>query len=203
MGRPDTERLETLGPEVVVGHAQVDGPLPAESLADLLDARRTSRLPFHDRAVEPAALGVAFAHLQRLRASLRASRRELLNLGVCVYREGDVPCPGGGYDRRMLRYRAVVDGRHCAKCTCGSLNSPCRPRVDFTVDQPTCDEGTTLEAIGDCRPLTVPASAQSLNYHFVGDPAPGDTCDASEPKALGEMTESEPVTVCCEPSPND
>jgi nitroreductase len=52
----DTERLETLGPEVVVGHAKLAGHVPAEPLADLLDARRTSRLPYHDRAIEPAAL---------------------------------------------------------------------------------------------------------------------------------------------------
>jgi hypothetical protein len=51
----DTAHLETRGPEVVVGEVELTAAIDPEP-ADLLAARRTSRLPYHDRAVEPAAL---------------------------------------------------------------------------------------------------------------------------------------------------
>src|SRR3954453_18716293 len=51
----ETEQLETRGPEILMGEAKLDGPLRPEPLADLLSARRTSRLPYHDRALEPTA----------------------------------------------------------------------------------------------------------------------------------------------------
>ena len=48
-------KLHELGPSVVMGHARLLGMVPPEP-AQLLEARRTSRLPYHDRPVEPAAL---------------------------------------------------------------------------------------------------------------------------------------------------
>jgi hypothetical protein len=56
----DTATLETQGPAVVVGEATLAGSVAPETAAEILDARRTSRLPYHDRAVDPAALA-AFA----------------------------------------------------------------------------------------------------------------------------------------------
>jgi hypothetical protein len=52
----DVAQLEKQGPEIVVGEAHITGSLPPEPAAELLDARRTSRLPYHDRAIEPSAL---------------------------------------------------------------------------------------------------------------------------------------------------
>lgn len=51
----DTQNLEQLGAEVVVGEAVLTGSVAPEP-AELLVTRRTSRLPYHDRVVEPAAL---------------------------------------------------------------------------------------------------------------------------------------------------
>jgi len=53
----EVERLETRGPEVIVGEARLAGSLAPEGTASgLLDARRTSRLPYHDRTIDPGVL---------------------------------------------------------------------------------------------------------------------------------------------------
>jgi len=52
----DTPSLEQMGPEVLVGEAELGAPIDAAPADGLLDARRTSRLPYHDRPIEPAAL---------------------------------------------------------------------------------------------------------------------------------------------------
>ena len=52
-----TESLATQGAEVLVGAAELTGSLSPEPAGELLAARRTSRLPYHDRAIEPVALG--------------------------------------------------------------------------------------------------------------------------------------------------
>ena len=51
----EPDGLEARGPRVVVGTAEQRGPARTEA-AELLAARRTSRLPYHDRAIDPAAL---------------------------------------------------------------------------------------------------------------------------------------------------
>jgi hypothetical protein len=52
----DPATLTQRGPRVVLGHATVTGTCEPEQQFQLLDARRTSRLPYHDRAIDPAAL---------------------------------------------------------------------------------------------------------------------------------------------------
>jgi hypothetical protein len=67
IGALDPASLDRRGPRVVLGTAHQRGPSPPRR-ADLLGARRTSRLPYHDRRLEPRAVraleGVAerFAH---------------------------------------------------------------------------------------------------------------------------------------------
>ena len=53
--RLDAATLETRGPEVVVGMAELISEIARET-AELLQTRRTSRLPYHDRAIAPPAL---------------------------------------------------------------------------------------------------------------------------------------------------
>jgi len=50
----DPPRVTDLGPQVTLGRAVITGTRPSEPGDDLLDARRTSRLPYHDRAVDAA-----------------------------------------------------------------------------------------------------------------------------------------------------
>jgi hypothetical protein len=51
----DPAGLESRGPRVLLGTAHQRGPCPAHR-ADLLGARRTSRLPYHDRPLDPRAV---------------------------------------------------------------------------------------------------------------------------------------------------
>jgi hypothetical protein len=52
----DVAKLTALGPEVVVGTAELISKITPEPALLELTARRTSRLPYHDRAITPAAL---------------------------------------------------------------------------------------------------------------------------------------------------
>ena len=53
----DPDSLEARGPRILLGEARVTGRRAAAPQADALDARRTSRLPYQDRALDPDALG--------------------------------------------------------------------------------------------------------------------------------------------------
>jgi hypothetical protein len=48
--------LTDRGPHVTLGRAEIAGTCDAEPQLALLDARRTSRLPYHDRLIDPATL---------------------------------------------------------------------------------------------------------------------------------------------------
>jgi len=65
----DPAALTERGPRVTLGKATITGTCEAEPQFPLLDARRTSRLPYHDRAIDPPALAalsdVARAHGHR------------------------------------------------------------------------------------------------------------------------------------------
>jgi hypothetical protein len=52
----DVGALTRRSGSVVVGHARIEGACPREPADDLLAARRTSRLPYHDRPIDPAAI---------------------------------------------------------------------------------------------------------------------------------------------------
>jgi hypothetical protein len=52
----DTATLHERGPSVVLGEAHVAGRVAPEPASDILTARRTSRLPYHDRPIAPAEL---------------------------------------------------------------------------------------------------------------------------------------------------
>lgn len=57
----DVARLPEQGPLVLVGEAHLRGNVTPEPAEELLDARRTSRLPYHDRAIDPATLSALSA----------------------------------------------------------------------------------------------------------------------------------------------
>jgi nitroreductase len=60
----DTETLEKQGPRVVLGSAMQRARTEPVA-ADLVLARRTSRLPYHDRAITPVELDTLVANVER------------------------------------------------------------------------------------------------------------------------------------------
>jgi hypothetical protein len=52
----DPAAITRSGPRVILGRADITGTCEADAQFPLLDARRTSRLPYHDRTLDPAAL---------------------------------------------------------------------------------------------------------------------------------------------------
>jgi nitroreductase len=54
----DPAALTGRGPRVVLGRVNITGTTEPEPQFPLLDARRTSRLPYHDRTIDPATLSM-------------------------------------------------------------------------------------------------------------------------------------------------
>ncbi|HET9960640.1 MAG TPA: hypothetical protein VFQ61_39485 [Polyangiaceae bacterium] len=52
----EVSELHRAGPRVRLGQARIVGAMPPEPHAPLFEARRTSRLPYHDRPIAPEAL---------------------------------------------------------------------------------------------------------------------------------------------------
>lgn len=119
------------------------------------------------------------------------------NLGICIYAEGESTCPKG-FPGRYVRYRELADDRTCAECSCGSPSGDCKPHVEISADQSSCESGAVLEAVGDCRSVIVPSSVASLRYNYSGTPRTGLPCPASKGRPLGQLKEQHPVTVCCD-----
>jgi hypothetical protein len=61
----DPDTLAERGPLVVLGEARLRGTVPAEHAESLFDARRTSRLPYDDRPVEPRTITALSAIAER------------------------------------------------------------------------------------------------------------------------------------------
>jgi len=61
----DPDTLTEQGPLVLVGEARLRGSVPPEHAESLLDARRTSRLPYEDRVVEPRTIASLTAIAER------------------------------------------------------------------------------------------------------------------------------------------
>lgn len=124
----DTGALETRGPAVVVGEATIAGGVTPEPTAELLELRRTSRLPYHERAIDPAALAaftrVTAAHGHRfvdhsesrvVGSLLRLNAEAIIdNLGIAEereeirgwYRLGETPEFGDGLWRAPMNQPA-------------------------------------------------------------------------------------------------
>lgn len=117
--------------------------------------------------------------------------------GLCIHRPGDVACPAGQYDQRMVRYAAVDDGRSCAACNCGTpQGGSCTAEILFSYTNTCTDDYLHLVNPGSGGCTTLWGDEPSSGMLLVTGVS-GASCSASGGEPQGEVTPAEPVTFCC------
>ncbi len=108
---------------------------------------------------------------------------------LCISSDGDVDCPGGGWETRTLLYRSFQDDRTCTGCTCSGPTA--------------CEAQATAHDNGSCggTPQDVPlSSCTDINVsgsYSVGAVVDNGTCEQSNVMPAGEVEPSDAVTLCC------
>jgi len=112
---------------------------------------------------------------------------------ICVWRSGEFDCPPGFGTRRVL-HKSFVDTRECSACDCSTTG---------VIGMLTVHEGSNCSTV--VSTFSVPStcvsfptmSAFSLNYAVDGEAYM--KCEPTNPaEPIGEVTGSEPITVCCQ-----
>lgn len=117
--------------------------------------------------------------------------------GLCIHRPGDVACPAGDYDQRLLRYTGVDDARGCAACECDSPEGgTCSAEILFSYTNTCTDDYLHLINPGSGGCTTLWGDEPSSGMLLV-DAVDGASCTPSGGAAQGEAQPTEPVTFCC------
>jgi hypothetical protein len=107
----------------------------------------------------------------------------------CIFRTGDVACPGGVYSVKRVVYGDAKDDRACSTCTCGDLTGSCPAMIRKECASSTPLNVTTCGSIGD-----------PTNIMLVSAPQPtGASCPPTGGTPTGSMTPTSPTTFCCVP----
>jgi hypothetical protein len=113
--------------------------------------------------------------------------------GVCVWREGDEPCPAG-YQYKSVHHSEMADTRECIDdCSCGSpTNVSCGGTVEL-YNQNECGSNNETLTIGGVCLSPSPSLVRGAIYH----PEVSGQCLASGGTPTGSVAPQSPVTVCC------
>lgn len=107
----------------------------------------------------------------------------------CIFRAGDVACPGGLYSVKRLVYGDAKDDRACSTCTCGNIAGSCPAMIRKECASSTPLDVTTCGSIGD-----------PTNIMLVSAPVPtGVSCPPIGGTPTGGVTPTTPTTLCCVP----
>jgi hypothetical protein len=113
----------------------------------------------------------------------------------CIYQQGDVECPAGGFTQKQIFYTGVEDSRDCSNCSCSSVgyNSCYNEGLLQVFGGPDCAGEPVAEVPfgnGECSA----AIGSSVTVTF-GDEAPCSVINPSLPE--GEVATAGPFTFCC------
>ncbi|MBK6919328.1 MAG: hypothetical protein IPH07_18170 [Deltaproteobacteria bacterium] len=113
----------------------------------------------------------------------------------CIYQQGDVECPAGGFTQKQIFYTGVEDSRDCSNCSCSSVgyNSCYNEGLLQVFGGPDCAGEPVAEVPfgnGQCSA----AIGSSVTVTF-GDEAPCSVINPSLPE--GEVATAGPFTFCC------
>lgn len=120
----------------------------------------------------------------------------------CIYQEGDHECPEGDYSERSIHYRDHDDDRTCAPaCTCAAPDGNCTGASANLYATDTCNLESapgsgTLPSEGcfdAALQPTIRGVRRTGTASFSGD------CAEQGYQPSGELTPTDPVTVCCQP----
>jgi hypothetical protein len=127
-----------------------------------------------------------------------------LSAAICIYQEGEHVCPAGPYTERTVHHTAYTDTRDCSPaCDCDVSAACTGAQVTMYRHTDSCQTGglcsnppcSATKGQGCSQIDTGMTQVQSLRLTqaatFAGSCAP----EGYEP--VGELTPTDPVTVCC------
>jgi len=117
-------------------------------------------------------------------------------LAACVTLDGDVACAAPYSDKRLV-YDAFSDDRDC-KCSCGGENGSCAATTIYLHGGNNCGGSNQGSQIVDGSCWNTENANLHDSYDVVGGAYVAGTCPASD-ISTGEVTLSEPRTICCVP----
>jgi hypothetical protein len=114
---------------------------------------------------------------------------------ICVFSQGDVGCPGGGFDERFFGLDLVLDMRTCEPDACGCAVDPadCDTTASFTDD---CVGAPDQTPIDGCTALPPAATAINLQATPAVDAGCAPVAEQVDPG--GAVVVQTAFTFCCQ-----
>jgi hypothetical protein len=112
----------------------------------------------------------------------------------CVYAQGDLDCPSGGYSEKAVYFAGVDDTRDCGDCTCGDPTSVCEGKVRVHEDD-ACMSNLFISG----KPATCSNLGLMKPSSLFWESEPSGSCVEGGGAPTGDVTPNGPVTVCCQP----
>jgi hypothetical protein len=127
--------------------------------------------------------------------------------GLCIYKDGDQPCPSGAYSTKKLTHKSFADTRDCSACACGSAGGGSCSNAQLKSYTDACSSGEQTVALNQCvalsnDPTTGTGSGcpgfptDTRGFKLTATPS-GATCPPSGGQVTGSAAGSEPITFCC------
>lgn len=112
----------------------------------------------------------------------------------CIYKQGDVECPGGDFGNKFVFNTNAMDTRECSSCSCGTAGTSCNEGVIQLFDDIDCagmpSQELPIDGGGACTVISADSFAATFSD---GPPCPV----TSIPEPTGSVEAVGPFTFCC------
>lgn len=112
---------------------------------------------------------------------------------LCIYKDGDEPCPSLDYTARLVAHKKVEDDRACSPCAGPVADASCTDTYGFTTAG-DCNSASPTDQIANGACIASPGGSV-VNGSAIKITNP--TCTTTGGKASGTVKSAEPVTFCC------
>lgn len=113
---------------------------------------------------------------------------------LCIYKDGDEPCPSLDYTARFLAHKKVEDDRACSPCSDPVADATCTDTFGFSAPG-ACGVTAPTDRIANGACLASPGAGQRVNGGAIQ--ITNATCTTNGGKPSGSAKSSDPVTFCC------
>lgn len=122
---------------------------------------------------------------------------------LCIFAEGDLACPEGWTDHRVLEFTDIDDPRGCGTCKCLPHEGTCSGHTVYLFGPNDCGGSPVGGASpgSGCEELGSQGSG-SARLSGVGVPSPADCSGNADPDPpVNSASATDPYTVCCSVAP--
>jgi hypothetical protein len=122
--------------------------------------------------------------------------------GLCVSRTGDLDCPNEAFGTKYLFYGDTNDARDCTSCTCGPASGGTCQMTLYLYSDPAvgqCDSEIAKFTAGDCFDIPNNPPVYGWRSEISVAPANGQCAPTGPAVPIGDVTPTDPTTVCCAP----